>query len=178
MVYIITKAPCSNGHSLLSLDATVKLHSMAHLQDPHSADTKPCSSLLSLAGINTMTNTNLGEERVYFILHFQITVLHREKSGQEFKARTQSRNHGGRLLTGSHSSSFLIQLRSACLETVLPAVDWNLPHPSPRQSFTDRATGQSDLAVPQTRLPLLGGSRLCQVDNKKTNQHVCLLCSL
>lgn len=58
----------SNGQSHLSLDATVnqQLHSMAHLQDPYSADIEPCSSLLSLAGINT----NLGEERVYVILHF------------------------------------------------------------------------------------------------------------
>lgn len=113
---------------------------MAHLQDPHSADNELCSSLLCAAGINTMANSNLGEEGVYFILHFQITVL-----------------HAGRLptgmLAGSRSSS-PHTTETPCLETVLPAVHGTLPHQSPRQSLADMAASQSDLAIPQTRLPL------------------------
>lgn len=49
-----------------------------------------CPHLFFVAMINTMTESNLGEERLYFSLHFQIIVHHQRNSGQELKAETWS----------------------------------------------------------------------------------------
>lgn len=44
---------------------------------------------LLLLKINTMTNKQVGEERIYFVLYIQIAVHRWEKSGQELKAGTK-----------------------------------------------------------------------------------------
>lgn len=42
-----------------------------------------------LLKINTMTNKQVGEERIYVVLYIQIAVHHWEKSGRELKAGTK-----------------------------------------------------------------------------------------
>lgn len=46
------------------------------------------SNLLSVAGINTMSNNNLGEERAYFSLYFQVITHHWQKSVQGLKQKS------------------------------------------------------------------------------------------
>jgi hypothetical protein len=59
--------------------------------------------------INALNKNNLGEERVYFIFHLQVTIHREGMSGLEPRA---SRHHGGMQLTGSFmvlvSTCFLI----------------------------------------------------------------------
>lgn len=54
--------------------------------------------------MNTMTQSNWREARVYLRLYFHITVQPREKSGEEVKlgimeVGTEAEGHGGMLLT-------------------------------------------------------------------------------
>lgn len=73
-----------------------------------------CYSLISIAGINTITKSNLGEKGTYFILHAQVTTP--DWGGQ---GRNSNRIHREIVLTGSlygsWSAKFLIQPRPTCL---------------------------------------------------------------
>lgn len=53
--------------------------------------TKEASQFTSFAVIKHHDQKQLEEGRVYFILHFHITVFYREKSGEELKAGTGRR---------------------------------------------------------------------------------------
>lgn len=75
-----------------------KQHIYVHIHVLNSFNTliflvRVCYCLLSVAVINTITNSNFGEERVYFNLHFQVTAHDWGKSD----------NHWGMLLTVSLS---------------------------------------------------------------------------
>lgn len=95
------------------------------------------------------------EERVDYILHFQVTGHLQEMSGRNARQPPRSRNHGRTLLTGLLSSSFLIQPRTT-------SQWWSCPqragasHISQQSRHTLHIWPQTNLTwpTPQLRLPL------------------------
>lgn len=87
-------------------------------------------SICDLVGfLRLWSNTNqsqLGKERVHFIVSFHVTVHHRARLGQERGGKDCSRGHGETLLAGlpqAHSqlSTFIIPARTTCPAVVLPS---------------------------------------------------------
>lgn len=74
----------------------------------------------------TSMGKQLGEELVYFSL--QVIVCYQGMQKQGLKGGVGSRNHGGMLLlgslSGSHSATFLTELRPTCPGMAMPVVDW------------------------------------------------------
>lgn len=111
-----------------------------------------CHSALVCFSV-AMTKSNLGKERVNFNWHFQ--VIGGLPQGRNSN-RNQSRNHGGKRLSGSlcqapsQSTSFTAQAH--CLGMALLLVSWTGPHQSPTRHSSDIAQACLIYAVPQCRL--------------------------
>lgn len=94
-----------------------------------------CPSFILLLWQNTLTKGSLVRKGLLG-LHFQVTGYKWGKPRQEPGGSNWSRGHRGTLLSGSFSgffsgsrfSRFVMQLRTICLETVLPVLGWVLLH--------------------------------------------------
>lgn len=90
-----------------------------------------CSSLSSVAVINTGTKSNLGEERVDLACRRIIQGSQVKSSREEPGVRNRSRDLGGTLLTGLLlglcSTTFLIKTRLTSLAMVPSTVGYSLP---------------------------------------------------
>lgn len=85
------------------------------------------SSISSLfyAVINIISKRHLKKKWVYFILYFQATFNHGEKSEQEVKVGVCSRNEGGMLLRpAANSATFLIPSQAYLLKVAPPTEGW------------------------------------------------------
>lgn len=120
------------------------------------------SNLLSVAGINTMSNNNLGEERAYFSLYFQVITHHWQKSVQGLKQKSL-RMLLSCSLSGSvpalGSTDFLIWAQGHLPRGGTDHSKWipSIQIISQDNAHTDRPTDQSDLGNSSVDMSLSQG---------------------
>lgn len=121
-----------------------------------------------------------GGKGLRFILHFQFTVPHGEKSGQELKQgrslKCRNQKNAAYWLAPklTHSAPSFIQPRPICLGTGLPTVSGaflNRLATKKVPAHPYMPTGQPDEGDSSTVVP---SSQMCQVDNCDVS-HICIL---
>lgn len=116
-----------------------------------------CHSALVCFSV-AVAKSNLGKERVNFSSLFQVTGgLHQGRNS----SRNQSRNHGGKQLSGS----LFLYSPGPLLGNGTALGELDSPHQSPIKAVQRHCSGLFDLCCPSVKIPLSQVS-LNQADNK------------